>query len=209
MHKFVEEDYNDRHINTLCTKEGEIYRVVCNPTTAPLEPVIKQFWIMTEECNCEIFIDCWEKKKSCLVTDRIILTPGTIIHDLWLPVFTECKELHKHLLNGTLLLSEVDKLFKNKRLHDIKIELSHLHASLTHCAGETMTNAEWIEEVLLRMDQYWQLCQSAEAAKAFLLLIDALELDSLKVSAEYQLLKRVIASQVICILSYSKSYVYM
>ena len=187
-----EDDYEDRPINSLCIVDNGRYHVTCFPTAAPLEPCLNCFWRMAcSEEKCDYFLHCWNERLVFVNKMKVILTPEKVISEIWQPVFTQCQTLHKQLVDCSLLLSEVDRVFKGQKSDDITKGLTQLHLGV---AEDDEENIQWIDEVVKRMEQYWKLCQYAEAAKAFLKLIAVLKLDSLKHSAEYELLEHVVSN---------------
>lgn len=164
--------------------------VVCFPDAVPLEPFMKHFWTMTQECNSKIFLDFWHNRAAFVVKNRSAgLSLSEVERELWTPVFSQCVELLAKLKDYSLSLQEVDQLFIGQT--DISGNIKQLYRGVELCQnGRDVKDFKWMKGVIDRMNQFWMLCRFAKTAEAFLQIRDAL-----KLTGNFELVER-IASQV-------------
>ena len=179
--------FHDKYINSLCSTKDRKCRVHCFPAAAPLETCMSQFWIMSQECRSNIFSECWRERLTTAVREKAILTLEDIVPKLWTPVFARCEELLKQLMDHSLSLPTVDKLFKGNQAKIIMDHIMQFYKGVEMCHGRKEVNDfQWIKGVVDHMEQFWQLSGYAEAAQAFLKLRD-----TLKLSGDFQLVANV------------------
>ena len=190
LDEILRTDFNRCNVNKLCTSVNQQCVVQCFlPDASPLEPFMNHFWIMTQECNSKIFIDSWHKRTSTVVKKSASLALGEVEKELWTPVFSQCVELLTKLKDYSLSLQVVDQLFKGQ--HDIPGNIKQLYRGVEMCQnGREVKDFKWTTRVIMRMNQFWMLCNFAETADAFLQIRDAL-----KLTGDFELVER-IASQV-------------
>ena len=94
--------------------------------------------------------------------------------EVWDPAFRNCQSLLNELCDRSMKLACVDRYFKRHKAN-LEMQLRNLHAGVNACLGETQDGA-WIEGVVCRIRDYWQLCNYRKAATAFLKLKEVLNL---------------------------------
>ena len=183
-------DFNRFNVNKLCTSVNKQCVIHDFPTAAPLEPFMKSFWIMTQECNSKIFVDFWHRRVTAVVQNRSAdLALSDVEEELWTPVFIQCEELLDKLKEYSLSIQMVDQVFKGQP--NIPGIVRQLYRGVEKCRkGHDVKDFTWITGVIARMNQYWKLCSFAKAADAFLKIRNAL-----KLSGDFELVEQV-ASEV-------------
>ena len=169
-------DFSRCNVNKLCTSVNKRCVVQYFPSAAPLEPFMKKFSIMTQECK--IFVDFWYRRVTTIVQNRSAdLALSDVDKELWTPVFSQCVKLLAKLKDYSLSLQEVDQLFKGQVVKDITGNIKQLCRGVELCENDrNVKDFEWMEGVVDRMNQFWTLCSFAEAADAFLKIRYALNL---------------------------------
>ena len=182
-------DFNRCDVNKLCTSVDQQCVVQCFPDAVPLESFMSNFWTMTQVCSSKIFLDLWHDRAALVTNRSASLTLSEVEKELWTPVFSQCVELLAKLKDYSLSLQVVDQLFKGQT--DIPGNIKQLYRGVEMCQNSRdVKNFKWMKGVIVRMNQFWMLCNFAKTAEAFLQIRDAL-----KLTGDFELVER-IASQV-------------
>ena len=156
-----------------------------------LQPCLKQFWFMTQESKCDIFIKFLYERLAALVRNKCILSMSGVMPKVWTPVFAQCEQVLEQLMDFSIPLSMVDDLFHGKENDLIGHNIKQLQKGVEWCrSGRDVKNFEWIKRVIDRMNQFWKLSRYTDAARAFLKIRD-----ELKLTGDFKLVENV-ASQV-------------
>ena len=152
--------------------------VRCFPEAASLEPIMNHFWIMTHECKSKIFSAYWCDRLALVIRSRSSgLVLSDIAKEVWSPVFDQCVKLSAELKDYSISLMTVNQLFKGQPLPIITSNIKQLSKGVELCQkGRVVNNFKWMQGVVERMMQFWQLHGFAAAAQAFLEIRNALKL---------------------------------
>ena len=152
--------------------------VHCFPEAAPLEPIMNQFWIMTHECESKIFSKYWHDRLVLIIRSRSSgLVLSDIAEEVWSPVFDKCVKLLAELKDYSISLMTVNQLFEGQPIPTITFSIKQLYKGVELCQkGREVSNFKWIQGVVERMMQFWQLHGFTAAAQTFLEIRDVLKL---------------------------------
>ena len=185
-------DFNRCNINKLCTTIDQKCVVHCFPEATPLEPIMNLFWIMTHKYKSTIFSNYWYDRLAVFNRSRSSdLALSAIAEEVWSPVFDQCVKLLAELKDYSISLMTVNQLFEGQPIPTITSSIKQLYKGVELCQNRREVNDfKWMQGVVDRMIQFWQLHGFAAAAKAFLEIRDALNL-----TGDFELVENV-ASQV-------------
>ena len=185
-------NFDDCSINKLWSVTANQKIVVCFfPEASSIKLILKQFWIMTHKYKSMIFIEFWNENFTTITFQSSDLVLSDAIKKVWSIVFSQCVDLLNSLKKYSLTLVTVDKLFKGKTVLDITNNITQLCKGIELCRSESETvDFKWVDGVVEHMEQFWQLCKLADAARVLLDMKDAQEL-----TGDFQLVDKV-ASQV-------------
>ena len=143
----------------------------------PLEPFLKQFWFMTQESKCDIFIKFLNERLAALVKDKCTLSMNDVMPKVWTPVFAWCEQVLEQLMDFSIPLLMVNDLFHGKDNGLIGRNIKQLQKGVEWCRSRRdVKDFGWIERVIDRMNQFWKLSGYTDAAQAFLKIRNKLEL---------------------------------
>ena len=165
-------------IRELCsTDDGQVCVVHGFSDVEPLEPCLKQFWFMTQESKCDIFIKFLNERLAALVRDKCTLSMNDVMPEVWIPVFAQCEQVLEQLMDFSIPLPVVDDLFHGKDNDHIGHNIKQLQKGVEWCRSRRVVNDfGWIKRVIDCMNQFWKLSRYTDAARAFLKIRDALKL---------------------------------
>ena len=165
-------------IRELCsTEDGQVCIVHGFSDAEPLEPCLKQFWFMTQEPKCGIFIKFLNERLAALVRDKCTLSMNDVLPEVWTPVFAQCEQVLEQLMDFSIPLPMVDDLFRGKKNDLIGHNIKQLQKGVEKCwSRRDVKDFGWIERVIYRINQFWKLSGYTDAAQAFLNIRDRLEL---------------------------------
>ena len=171
-------NFNRCNINKLCMTVDQKCVVHCFPEAAPLEPIMNQFWIMTHECESKIFSKYWHDRLVLIIRSRSSgLELSDIAEEVWSPVFDKCVKLLAELKDYSISLMTVNQLFEGQPISTITFSIKQLYKGVELCQkGREVSNFKWIQGVVERMMQFWQLHGFTAAAQTFLEIRDVLKL---------------------------------
>lgn len=192
--------YEDVAIKSLCSSDGNEHSLVqLLEETAPLESMLNGYIYLAETHASDIFDRVWHDHIKGLPAGGT-LSVADIRTKLWDPVITKCTELLKSLQQCTLTLSVVDEYFFQHRYRKEAAMMNMVN--LCHGLSKYWKNSEAkdvevrkIREGVYLMQQYWSLCDYANAAKICLELKERLEL-----TGDFQMVE-ILAKQVMSVIS--------
>ena len=157
-------------IRELCSTDyGQVCIVHGFSDAKPLEPCLKQFWFMTQESKCDIFIKFLSERLADLVRDNCTLSMYGVMPEVWAPVFAQCEQVLEQLMDFSIPLPMVDVLFRGKDNDLIGHNIKQLQKGVEWCRSRRDVNDfRWIKRVIDRMNQFWKLLGCNDAAQAFL-----------------------------------------
>ena len=147
-------NFDECSIRSLCVSDGQNCQVQCYPEAAPLESCMKGVWIMTVGCECSIFKECWSATSKSVV--RSGFTFADVAAEVWIPVFSQCEKLLASLIDCSISLTMVDKLFRqmSSSCELINHNIRQLQRGVEWYQGKTNVNFMWIDEIISRMYQF-------------------------------------------------------
>ena len=131
---------------------------------------------MTQKYPSDLFVAGWKAAMNAAVRSSTgaTVTLADLHPKVWEPAFRNCQSLLQELHGHSMNLSRIDVCFKRHE-RDLEMQLTNLFSGVNACLGEPK-NGTWIRGVVLRIDDYWHLCNYRKAASAFLDLKKALNL---------------------------------
>jgi len=131
---------------------------------------------MTQKYASDLFVTGWKAAMKAAVRSNggAALTLADIHSKVWEPAFRNCRSLLDKLHDRSMKLDQIDVCFRRHEL-DLEMQLKNLFAGVNECLCETRSDT-WIGGVVRRIHDYWQLCNYRKAARAFLDLKKALNL---------------------------------
>ena len=195
-------------IRELCsTDDGQVCIVHGFSDAEPLESCLKQFWFMTQEPKCDIFLKFLNERLAALVKNKCTLSMSDVIPEVWTPVFAQCEQVLEQLMDFSIPLSMVDDLFHGKDNDLIGHNIKQLQKGVEWCRSRRDVKdfmCMWIEHVINRMNQFWKLSGYTDAARAFLKIRDRL-----KLTGDFKLVEnvalQVIDNMYVCTMGYWSS----
>ena len=171
-------NFDDYNLSTLCFTLDEKYVVRYFPEAVPLEPIMNKFWIITHECKSRIFSDCWYERLAFINQSQSSdLALSDVAKEVWSPVFSQCMKMLAELKDYSIFLTTVNQLFKGQPIFTITTDIKQLYKGVELCQnGRNVNDFKWIQGVVERMKQFWQLCEFADAAQAVLKIRDVYNL---------------------------------
>ena len=166
--------------------------------TAPLESMLNGYICLADIYTSDIFDRVWDDQIKDLPAGGT-LSVADIRTKLWDPVITKCTELLTTLQQCTITLSVVDEYFYQHRYRKEEAMISIVN--LCNGLSRYQTSCEGKEEEIQKirrgvdlMQQYWSLCDYANAAKICLELKEKLEL-----TGDFQMVE-ILAKQVMSVI---------
>lgn len=191
-------NYEDVCVKSLCSTDGDEHSLVqLLEETAPLESMLNGYICLAESHASDVFEQVWHDQIRGLSAGGT-LSVADIRTQLWDPVIAKCIELMTTLQQCSITLSVVDEYFHQYRYRKEAalinmVNLCHgLSKYLTTCEAKQV-EIQKIKEGIARMQQYWSLCDFANAAKICLDLKERLQL-----TGDFQMVE-ILAKQVIII----------
>ena len=174
-------NYEDVCIKSLCSSDGNEHSLVqLLEETSPLESMLNGYICLAETHASDTFDRVWHDQIKGLPVGGT-LSVADIRTKLWDPVIEKCTELLTTLQQCTITLSVVDEYFYQHRYQKEAAMTSMVN--LCHGLSKYQTNSEGkevevrkIREGVHLMQQYWSLCDYANAARICLELKERLEL---------------------------------
>lgn len=121
-----------------------------------------------------IFKVCWEKQARLLATEKmedddpnkhevadIMATPEMIYDNIFVPCFAEYKDIYTCLKNGSIMLEEVNQLFKayKGKYEELEQDLDIM------CRVDKSTDKQWIHTRVQQIEQYHELHLAVASAE--------------------------------------------
>ena len=175
----LQQNYRQYSIYQLCQiVPGGTCVVTCFSFAEPLKPYLEPFNLMSRTYSSDLFNRFWQDKLTELCRTKSLLSFLDIAELVWKPVFIQCQKLLNDLQSWKLMLCEVDHFFK-KRYRERNAffrDLMNLSQAVNKCQRIVKNDSGWINDVIDRIWQYWELCNYHEAAQAFINIRDTLGL---------------------------------
>ena len=168
--------YNEQ-INWLCKSEATSYQILPFTSARVLDPFLGQLWMFWRVFPTKLFRTLWRTQLEAHRKDHT-LTFNNVTRKIWTPVFKQCTVIHEQLISSKISLAQVDQFFKqySKNERALKIEIKYLHKAVQKCLEQDPTNLNWIEGIIIKMQQHWELSTYTDAACAFVKMRDTLQL---------------------------------
>lgn len=170
----LKKDFSLKKINQLCVRDGQKIQVVCFQSAGSLSDFADKFYLMNHKHASNLFTVEWKAAISAEFRSGTSLALSSLKSKVWDPAFRNCQFLLKELCDCSMKLARVDQLFKRHK-PNLEMQLRNLLAGVNACLDETK-DGDWIEKVVCRIHDYWQLCTYRKAATVFLKLKEVLNL---------------------------------
>ena len=202
IHHKLQANVDTCPIRELCsTDDGQVCVVHGFSDAEPLEPCLKQFWFMTQESKCDIFIKFLNERLAALVRDKCTLSMNDVIPEVWTPVFARCKQVLEQLMDFSIPLSMVDNLFHGKNNGLIGHNIKQLQKGVEWCRSRRdVKDFRWIKRVIDRMNQFWNFSGYTDTAQVFLKIRDRL-----KLTGDFNLVENVVSQVRTCTMNGSST----
>ena len=175
----LKKDYSSTNINALCSSDGQKpFRFHCFTAANPLNLILAKFNFLSTKHVNDLFPRIWQDKMKTAVQRNPDLTISDIGTQIWEPTFLQCQQLLDKLQSRSIRLSVVDEHFGRYQTHlnDLDRDLTRLCHGVNSCLNNFNARTTWIRGTVQLMQQYWSLCQCADAAETFLELKQSLQL---------------------------------
>ena len=180
----LKKDFSLEKINQLCVRDGQKIQVICFQSAGSLNAIADKFYLMNQKHASDLFTMGWRAAINAAFRSMHSAGASLALTDIqckmWDPAFRNCQSLLKELYDRSMKLELVDRYFKRYEAN-LEMQLRNLHAGVNACLGETQDGA-WIEGVVCRIHDYWQLCSYQKPATAFLKLKEVLNLQKEDIS---------------------------
>ena len=141
-----------------------------------IKSILKSFFKLAEPERNDIFHAIWKKKLSNAYQTRTCLTQQKVVDLVWMPTYESCCNLVSVLTDQSMLLIEVENVFRGYELDDIQFCCESLVKSLASCSEENSADEKWIETVCKQIESYRLSKNCLESAKALVELRKQLKL---------------------------------
>lgn len=147
----------------------------CFKLAQPLEPILHDFDRLCYQYRNVFIENIWKARMAKLID--VELTIPDLVEKLWDPIFKECCKLIDDVHSRNIKLTDIDYYFHGLEPKLIKQDLRKLCLAVDASdARRIPKDCGWIEKTVDLMQQYWSLCNQADAAVTVLELKDRLAL---------------------------------
>jgi len=168
----LEQNYSDRKIRELCKVENNVLKLFCLEAAKPLDPFVDQFGTMSS-AGSNMFMQLLNTKLKYLC-----IQTGLPISDIytraWKPTFVHCFGFINNLAQLELTLKDVDRYLQPYKV-SLETELLNLTEGLKRCSPG-VPELRLVQEAILKVRNYWSICDYGDGACVFLQLRDVLNL---------------------------------
>ena len=173
----IHADHLHKPINSLCSLDASnVVQFFCFQAAKPLEPILDHYHFLSSVHHSDLFQQLWISRLGEVFRSKATLTISDVVTEIWEPVFTKCCQLVESVYTKTIKLKDVDKYFHQHKGNYLNAILSNLFKAIEACYGRTDGDCSWIRPAIDQMEQYWSLCEQAEAANTVLHLKNSLGL---------------------------------
>ena len=174
-------DVNSMKICDLCTSDDKGDFIFPYLSAAlPLNPMLNQFFLLKERHPNSVFIMIWSDSVNTALSQGSELEISDVASELWFQTFQVCQVLLESLKNRTIQLFEVDKYFRqfSQDCKSLTENITVFYHGMCACMnGSEPKYPEWIQSLVINMQQYWSLSRCSEAATTLLHIKDILHLN--------------------------------
>lgn len=172
------QDHSLKPLNSLCTiaSEVNIPHFICFRSAQPLQPILDSYYYLSKLYWSDLFNHMWTSVLKTEFKAKSINTFPDVVSRIWDPVFKQCLQLIESVHSRTIKLKNVDCFFGGHDRVYICENLRNLYSAIQACRGENADTTQWIQISVDRMEQYWALCEQADAADIVLELKRSLNL---------------------------------
>ena len=163
------------NICDLCHFKDGSFTLLRYQEAKPFDVFVDHFHIMLHsDKNTELFSHPLDKRLRETVLSKTNLTLDDIYTEIWQPVFEECCELIKTLIDLSMKLSYVDTHLKmySENLEEVVEDLAD---GINRCLNKR-SNKHQLQKALQSIRNYWSLVEYQAGAQVFLQLRDVLGL---------------------------------
>ena len=171
------QEHSNKPLKSLCVSEASGIRFICFQLAQPLEPMLKNYNIMFSTHQSDLFMKLWKSKLREISKSTAGLKFADFVTTIWDPVYKDCCQLVDSVKMKSIKLSDVDRYFGvYESYRGVRESLLSLYKACEACEGRSTNTGQWVRGAVDHMQQYWSLCEQAEAANTVLKLKDSLKL---------------------------------
>ena len=188
----LSKDYGEVNLNELCTKDNNEVHLSCFKLAGNLCDFADNFYVLSHKHGSDIFARAWKNFMLSAIELHPNIDLNGIYPFVWQPCLESLNQLLMSLSNLSVRLGDVDGVFAHHK-DDLDTQLLAVFKGVTECIDESF---EWalIERAIIRIRQYWELCQYRQGANILLRIRDSLGLESGDFSLVEKLAKEVITA---------------
>ena len=172
---------SNRRMKELCSNWKDDITSTCLIFTCykALEPCVQDILPkFSQLANSKIFLCTWKKQLDAAIeampTGSCTLLQEVVYRQVWGRTVSFCQELICALKSNTMLLSQIEEVFK---LIEIKSSITSLVRALSSCFPlQVPPDTDWIRPVCSQIKHFRLSLKCTECAQAILQLRDCLEL---------------------------------
>ena len=185
MEAELREDFSKELINTLCVRnENDGVQLKCFLSAGSLLKFANEFQVVSgQKYGSDLFMDLWRNAVLQATTQNPELTLDDIFPLVWQPCIQQCKQLLKSLMDLSMKLSDVNIVLE-PHMARLETQLQSLFKGINEIT-QSSVNSLLIDKAVLRVRDYWNLCQYQKGADIFLGLKT-----SLKLAGDFHLVER-------------------
>lgn len=184
----IAQDHSGSLIGSLCSMKPSL-QFMCFKSAEPLQPILNNYRNLSEQYGSNLFKRMWTSALKTEAKAKSTTTFAEVVTRAWNPVFARCCELLDSIQSRTITLKDVDEYFRGFEGEYICDHLRNLYIGMQLCHDKPVVFTDWIRTSVNLMQQYWALCEQAEAAKIILKLKE-----SMKLTGNFEIIENV-ASQ--------------
>lgn len=172
----IELDHSLKPVNSLCSLKDSL-RFFCFEPAQPLQSTLNRYHMLSHLYSNDFFKIIWTSVLKKESKSNTTMTFTDILRRVWDPVFERCCQLIDGVQARSIKLRDVDRYFgKCEGSKYIREHLFYLHSGIEACNDRTVGKSGWIQVSVDLMQQYWAICEQAEAAAIILELKERLNL---------------------------------
>ena len=168
------QDHSSKPIKSLCCIEEGHVTYTGLPSARPLEPILTNYYFLSDKLTSRIFVNIWLSKLDSLANARLSIPE--LISKVWDPIYAECCELVDSMYTGEIQLKHVESYLRHVPEGDTYINFEQFYQAIQTCKGSQPAPSGWIKSAVDKFELYKSLCKQAEAAKSVMKLKESFQL---------------------------------
>ena len=172
----IASDYSEVPVSSLCISGQDNINFHCFEQAQSLEPVLEYFYLLYDTYPSALFQQVWKSKLTEVYRLKETLAFADVVKRVWMPVFANCCQLVQSVKDRGIMLRDVDRYFSEFRGQYVYDHLLSLYKAIEACYGRPANTGDWVHAAVSHMEEYWSLCEQADAANTVLELKKSLHL---------------------------------